>query len=1091
MAVTGGEAFGWKGLIESAIDAASRNSSQDWAASCKANLATDKTALWLSVADFVQAELGGWEGQSYRAWLKDSVGKLEARNPDLLDAIKDLQCRVATTNYDELLRKRLGWMARTWLNPESVAEVLSGDRKDLIWHIHGVWDEPESVIFSSSDYRRVRSSPQAQFLQQSVAFNDTIIFIGCSNAGLADQNIGKLLDWFSKEWGGLGKKHFALVQEPDLDAPGWPAAVTRISYGAELGDLPNFVRSLAPPRVPPSLANSIAEHIPETPTFGRDHEIDLIVRAASSRKPCMITGLLGVGKTKVAIAAAYRPEMVTQFGTRRIFVNLEGSSDPLDILILLARELGLKPEPNQNSTLAAIRYDCREAPAFAILDNAEKLAEENQSEAVRVLGLIANIPNLSVLVTSRVPFAGLAGWENIHNLPSLPPEQARALFLSIATAIQQDDPDLQVLLDAMEGHALSLTILASRVDADLRLKPMLERWQREKGELLTLNPEAETRMTSTRASVRLSLTSQHMTSMARRLLTVLGFLPGGLPASGLKGFLGREDMQMTAKKSDDATEVLRRLRLIMPRADGSLRLINPLRECVKLELPLKSPDLDRVVSAGLKLMTKAGRRGTASLPEGDSEAQFHLGNFPEILTAVPLVASMAKVKTAVESARVLTTDASRMAPNAFVDLAKFLRAYPNSESAIALALSVAGGLSMRREDLDGAMKLLEEARAAAVEGHDEAGEANALLALGDLALRRDDLEGAKTHLDTARAIFTRIADRSGEANVLLLLGDLAHRHADLEGAKTLLEQSRAIAARAGHHLGEANAIQRLGDLALHRDDLEGAKTLLEASRKMHVRIGDSLGEANDLQLLGTLALHREDLDGAKTFLEAARAFQARIGDSLGEANVLETLGRLALRRDDLEGATTLLEASRTIHARIGDGLGEANALQTLGALALRRDDLEGAKTILETARATHVRVGNKLGEANTLFLLGLALTQEDTARAETTLGEALGKYRDLNERWGIVQAELRLAQIAEARGDPGRLASATAQVLELETRDQTRLAGPGWRDFCASLLENDPERRQALREGARASWTAIGALGLVREMLDFKIEIRP
>jgi hypothetical protein len=121
----------------------------------------------------------------------------------------------------------------------------------------------------------------------------------------------------------------------------------------------------------------------------------------------------------------------------------------------------------------------------------------------------------------------------------------------------------------------------------------------------------------------------------------------------------------------------------------------------------------------------------------------------------------------------------------------------------------------------------------------------------------------------------------------------------------------------------------------------------------------------------------------------------------------------------------------------------------------------------------------------------LALTQEDTARAETTLAEALGKYRDLNERWGIVQTELRLAQIAEARGDPGRLASATAQVLELETRDQTRLAGPGWRDFCASLLENDPERRQGLREGARASWTAIGALGLVREMLDFKIEIRP
>jgi len=1088
-AVTDGAAFGWKRLIESAIDAASGNPPQDWAAGCKASLATDKTALWLSVADFVQSEMGGWEGPSYRAWLKDSVGKLEAKYPDLLDAIKDLPCRVATTNYDELLRKRLGWMARTWLNPESVAEALTGERKEVVWHIHGVWDEPESVIFSSSDYTRVRNSPQAQFLQQSAAFNDTIIFIGCSNDGLADQNIGKLLDWFSKEWGGLGKKHFALVREPDANTPGWPAAVTRISYGAEFRDLPDFIRSLAPPRVQPSLANSIAEHIPETPTFGRDDEIDRIVGAASSRKPCVVTGLLGIGKTKVAVAAAYRPEMVTKFGARRVFVNLEGSSDPLDILILLARELGLKPEPNQNSTLAAIRYDCQEAPAFAILDNAERLAEENQGEAVRVLGLIANIPNLSILVTSRVPFVGLAGWEKIDDLPPLLPDKARSLFCSIATSIKPDDPELQPLLDAMEGHALSLTILASRVDADLRLKPMLERWQREKGELLTLNPEAETRMTSTRASVRLSLTSQHMTSMARRLLAVLGFLPSGLQATGLKGFLGREDLQMTSKKSDDATEVLRRLRLIMPRADGSLRLINPLRECVKLELPLKNPDLDRVVSAGLKLMAKAGRRGAESLPE--SEAQFHLGNFPEILTAVPLVGSMAKVKSAVESARALTTDASRMAPNAFVDLAKFLRAYPNSQSAIAQALSVAGGLSMRREDLDGAMKLLEEARATAVEGHDEAGEANALLALGDLALRRDDLEGAKTHLETARAIFTRIKDSSGEANALLLLGDLAHRHADLDGAKALLEQSRAIAARAGHPLGEANAIQRLGDLALHRDDLEGAKTLLETARKMHARMGDSLGEANGLQLLGTLALHREDLEGARTFLEAARSIQTRLGDSMGEANVLETLGRLALRRDDLATADKLLERSRTIHARIGDGLGEANALQTLGALALRRNDLEGAKPLLETARATHVRVGNKLGEANTLFLLGLASTQEDTERAEATLDEALSKYRGLNERWGISQAELRLAQIAAARGDPGRLAAATAQVLELEARDQMRRAGPGWRDFCASLLESDPDRREALREAARTAWTAIGSLGLAREMLDFEIEIRP
>ena len=137
-AVTGGAALGWKGLIENAIDAASGSPPENWTVSCKASLATDKTALWLSVADFVQTEMGGWDGPFYRAWLKDSVGKLETKNPALLDAIKDLQCRVATTNYDELLRKHLGATARTWLNPQSVAEILSKERKDLIWHIHGV-----------------------------------------------------------------------------------------------------------------------------------------------------------------------------------------------------------------------------------------------------------------------------------------------------------------------------------------------------------------------------------------------------------------------------------------------------------------------------------------------------------------------------------------------------------------------------------------------------------------------------------------------------------------------------------------------------------------------------------------------------------------------------------------------------------------------------------------------------------------------------------------------------------------------------------------------------------------------------------------
>jgi tetratricopeptide (TPR) repeat protein len=246
-----------------------------------------------------------------------------------------------------------------------------------------------------------------------------------------------------------------------------------------------------------------------------------------------------------------------------------------------------------------------------------------------------------------------------------------------------------------------------------------------------------------------------------------------------------------------------------------------------------------------------------------------------------------------------------------------------------------------------------------------------------------------------------------------------------------------------------------------------------------------------LQAAGDLALRRGDLDGAKSQLEAARAIYVRIGQSLGEANALASLGDLALRRDDLDGAKTQLEAALDIYVRIGESLGQANALRSLGQLALRRDDLDGAKTQLEAARDIFVRIGHSLGEANTAFFEALVLTQEDTLKAEAMFREALKKYQALDDAWGIAHSSVRLAQIAALRGDSSSLPAAAAKVLAHETIDPSKRAGLGWRAFCDSLAETDSAKREALCEEARAAWTGLGALGLVRDYLDFKMELKP
>jgi SIR2-like domain/AAA domain len=733
-AVAGDAAKGWKGLIESAIDAAPKKPGEDWSAHCKKSLSRNDPDVWLSAADIAQGKLGGYAHQQYRRWLKKSVGKLEVTEPALLDAIKALNCRLATTNYDGLLLlcAHMGSQPETWRNLDAVAEILTGETHD-VWHIHGYWNNPESVIFSNADYVRVGNCELAQFLQHHAAFADTLIFIGCSADGLADQNVGKLLEWFDEAWGGLGRNHFALVKESEVSAPGWPSAVTCVPYGTKHEDLPAFLRSLAPASVS---VNSIEYNIFKPLTVGRKKEIASVVSAALDRRPCIITGAPGMGKTTVAVAAAYDPQIVDRFGRRRVFVNLEHRSDPLDLLILLASELGLKTAPTHNSTLAAIRHACRLAPAFAILDNVEGLIEANEAETSRLLGLLRDTPGLSFVVTSSENLPGLPGWERLDHLSPLSLDDARSLFLNIATSIQPADPNLQPLLEALDGHALSLTIVAGRVDGEPSVRPMLERWNVQKGLLL------QDRRTSVRASLHLSLTSRHMTPIAKRLLTVLGFLPDGIPAGGLKAFLGGEDLRITDERSDEATDALRRLRLIPPRADRSLKLLNPLRECVAIECPLKNPDLERVVSAGLKLLEKGKYVGTDKWPAASAELLPHIGNFAPILVEAGRH-WINKVLQVIEPARRLSEHESRFEQAAFLELASLLhpRGTKESRKVAGAALSAAGGLALGRDDLDSAEKYLEAAREICARTDFGLGEANALFGLGVLARRRDDLEG--------------------------------------------------------------------------------------------------------------------------------------------------------------------------------------------------------------------------------------------------------------------------------------------------------------------------------------------------------------
>ena len=338
-AATEGTAPGWEQLIRDALAEAAKlggGMAQPWAKACEAFLASDEIADWLSAANTIQARLGGPIGGPYRAFFVKKFGSLTATRPEILQSIvkiAETNNRIATTNYDHLISQALSWDRADWTDYLRVIEALRGKRP-AVWHVHGDFDRPNSIIFSQGDYERIAVSELPQFVQKSAGLDFTLIFVGCSGSGLSDDDVGRLLEWMQKGFAGLGDKHFVLVADNDTDA--WPDSVTPVRFGDHV-DLPRYIANLAPR---PILSSGLP---PDPKMIGRKDRLEQLVAAILDQaRPIVVPGALGMGKTTLALASAHNARVIERFGNgRRFFVNLEPVQDSDGLLRRLAADLGL------------------------------------------------------------------------------------------------------------------------------------------------------------------------------------------------------------------------------------------------------------------------------------------------------------------------------------------------------------------------------------------------------------------------------------------------------------------------------------------------------------------------------------------------------------------------------------------------------------------------------------------------------------------------------------------------------------------------------------------------------------------------------
>ncbi|WP_017327404.1 SIR2 family protein [Synechococcus sp. PCC 7336] len=120
----------------------------------------------LAIASELEARLNA-SGGEFRRWLRETVGELSAIERGAIEALQDLGAVIATTNYDGLLEEVTGLRPVTWLETARVERVLRGDEQGIL-HLHGYWEQPESVVLGIRSYEDVRRSEHAQTMQMEI-----------------------------------------------------------------------------------------------------------------------------------------------------------------------------------------------------------------------------------------------------------------------------------------------------------------------------------------------------------------------------------------------------------------------------------------------------------------------------------------------------------------------------------------------------------------------------------------------------------------------------------------------------------------------------------------------------------------------------------------------------------------------------------------------------------------------------------------------------------------------------------------------------------------------------------------------------------
>jgi formylglycine-generating enzyme required for sulfatase activity len=245
-------AASWTGLLELGVARCrSVNPSLDveWEKRLISEIKSGDLDDMLSAAEKISRKLQAPVGGEFHRWLRETVGALQVHEAAVLEALRNIQVPLATTNYDDLLECVTKLPAITWRDQAKVFRVLRGEDQAIL-HLHGHWDDPESVVLGIRSYEQVGQNSHAQAVVRALAMTQNLLFIGCGE-GLDDPNFRPFLSWLREVNASTEGRHYRLALAKDvveLQKQHPPEErIFVLSYGERHDELAGFLRSLAAP----------------------------------------------------------------------------------------------------------------------------------------------------------------------------------------------------------------------------------------------------------------------------------------------------------------------------------------------------------------------------------------------------------------------------------------------------------------------------------------------------------------------------------------------------------------------------------------------------------------------------------------------------------------------------------------------------------------------------------------------------------------------------------------------------------------------------------------------------------------------------